>query len=66
MSFRIDGKRALVTGANTGIGQAIAVGLAEAGAHVIAAGRRSCAETVAACEASVSYTHLTLPTIYSV
>lgn len=51
MSFRIDGKRALVTGANTGIGQAIAVGLAEAGAHVIAAGRRSCAETVAACEA---------------
>ncbi len=51
MSFRIDGKRALVTGANTGIGQAIAVGLAEAGAHVIAAGRRSCTETVAACEA---------------
>ncbi|MGR3366234.1 MAG: 2-dehydro-3-deoxy-D-gluconate 5-dehydrogenase KduD [Sagittula sp.] len=51
MSFRIDGKRALVTGANTGIGEAIAVGLAEAGAHVIAAGRRSCAETVAACEA---------------
>jgi 2-dehydro-3-deoxy-D-gluconate 5-dehydrogenase len=52
LSFRIDGKRALVTGANTGIGQAIAVGLAEAGAHVIAAGRRSCAETVAACEAA--------------
>lgn len=44
--FRIDGKRALVTGANTGIGQAIAVGLAERGAHVIAAGRRTCAETV--------------------
>ena len=45
--FRLDGKRALVTGANTGIGQAIAVGLAEAGAHVLAAGRSSCAETVA-------------------
>jgi len=44
--FRLDGKRALVTGANTGIGQAIAVSLAQAGAHVIAAGRSSCAETV--------------------
>lgn len=44
--FRIDGKRALVTGANTGIGQAIAISLAERGAHVIAAGRRSCDETV--------------------
>ena len=45
--FRLDGKRALVTGANTGIGQAIALGLAEAGAHVLAAGRSSCDETVA-------------------
>ncbi len=45
--FSIEGKRALVTGANTGIGQAIAVGLAAAGAHVIAAGRSSCDETVA-------------------
>lgn len=45
--FRLDGQRALVTGANTGIGQAIAVGLAQAGADVVAAGRSSCAETVA-------------------
>ncbi|PZX14502.1 2-deoxy-D-gluconate 3-dehydrogenase [Palleronia aestuarii] len=45
--FRLDGRRALVTGANTGIGQAIALGLAEAGAHVLAAGRSSCAETLA-------------------
>lgn len=45
--FSLTGKRALVTGANTGIGQAIAVGLAQAGAEVICAGRRACAETVA-------------------
>ncbi|AXI48192.1 2-deoxy-D-gluconate 3-dehydrogenase [Sulfitobacter sp. SK012] len=45
-AFRLDGKRAFVTGANTGIGQAIAVSLADAGAHVIAAGRSSCADTV--------------------
>ncbi|SFB01011.1 2-deoxy-D-gluconate 3-dehydrogenase [Poseidonocella pacifica] len=44
--FQLSGKRALVTGANTGIGQAIAVGLAQAGAHVVAAGRSSCEETV--------------------
>ena len=48
--FRIDGKRALVTGANTGIGQAIAQGLSQAGAHVVAAGRSSCGETVARIE----------------
>lgn len=36
----------MVTGANTGIGQAIAIGLAQAGAHVICAGRRACDETV--------------------
>jgi len=51
-TFRIDGTRALVTGANTGIGQAIAVGLAQAGAHVVAAGRSSCAETVEMIEAA--------------
>jgi 2-deoxy-D-gluconate 3-dehydrogenase len=33
-AFRLDGKVALVTGANRGLGQAIAVGLAEAGADV--------------------------------
>ncbi len=45
--FSLTGKRALVTGANTGIGQAIAVGLAQVGAEVICAGRRACDETVA-------------------
>ncbi|MEV8466894.1 2-dehydro-3-deoxy-D-gluconate 5-dehydrogenase KduD [Fluviibacterium sp. DFM31] len=44
--FSLEGRTALVTGANTGIGQAIAVSLGRAGAHVICAGRRSCAETV--------------------
>ncbi len=44
--FSLDARRALVTGANTGIGQAVAVGLAQAGAEVICAGRRACDETV--------------------
>lgn len=46
-AFSLAGRTALVTGANTGIGQAIAVALAQAGADVIASGRRDCAETVA-------------------
>ncbi|MGB3246009.1 MAG: 2-dehydro-3-deoxy-D-gluconate 5-dehydrogenase KduD [Sulfitobacter sp.] len=47
-AFSLQGRRALVTGANTGIGQAIAVGLAAAGAEVICAGRRACSDTVEA------------------
>jgi glucose 1-dehydrogenase len=34
MNIRLEGKRALVTGGNSGIGEAIALGLAEAGARV--------------------------------
>jgi 2-deoxy-D-gluconate 3-dehydrogenase len=45
--FSLKGKTALVTGANTGIGQAIALAMGRAGARVVCAGRRSCAETVA-------------------
>ena len=38
-SFRLDGRRALVTGAGRGIGLACAAALAEAGAHVVCAAR---------------------------
>src|SRR3954454_6870000 len=38
-SFRLEGKRALVTGAGRGIGLAAAAALAEAGAHVTLAAR---------------------------
>ena len=43
--FKLDGKVAVVTGANTGLGQGMAVALAEAGAKVVGVGRRPCAET---------------------
>ncbi len=47
ISFDLTGKRALVTGANTGIGQAIAVALAEAGADIALAGRTAPDQTLA-------------------
>lgn len=43
--FDLSGKTAIVTGANTGIGQGIAVALAEAGAEVALVGRSSADET---------------------
>ena len=43
--FNLSGKAALVTGANTGLGQAIAIALAEAGADIVAAGRTEPTET---------------------
>lgn len=43
--FSLEGKTALVTGANTGLGQGICLAYAGAGANVIGVARRSCQET---------------------
>jgi 2-deoxy-D-gluconate 3-dehydrogenase len=45
--FSLQGKVAMVTGANTGIGQAIAISMAAAGADVVAVARSSLKETEA-------------------
>ncbi|THD77059.1 MAG: 2-dehydro-3-deoxy-D-gluconate 5-dehydrogenase KduD [Phenylobacterium sp.] len=50
--FSLGGQVALVTGANTGLGQAIAVGLAEAGADIVAVGRSAPNETARRVEAA--------------
>jgi 2-deoxy-D-gluconate 3-dehydrogenase len=49
--FSLDGRTALVTGANTGLGQGIAIALARAGADIVAAGRREPLDTKAAVDA---------------
>jgi 2-deoxy-D-gluconate 3-dehydrogenase len=47
--FDLTGKTAVVTGANTGLGQAIAVALAGAGAGIVAVGRSAMDETERLC-----------------
>jgi 2-deoxy-D-gluconate 3-dehydrogenase len=46
--FNLAGRTALVTGANTGLGQGIAVALAQAGADIVAVGRSAATDTGAA------------------
>ena len=43
--FSLEGKTALITGANTGLGQGIALSLAKAGANIAVAGRTAADET---------------------
>jgi 2-deoxy-D-gluconate 3-dehydrogenase len=50
--FDLSGKVAIVTGANTGIGQGIAVALAQAGANIAAVGRSEASETEAQVKAA--------------
>jgi len=50
--FDLSGKTALVTGANTGLGQGMAIALAEAGADIVLVGRSAPTETLAKIKAA--------------
>ncbi|PMJ93127.1 2-dehydro-3-deoxy-D-gluconate 5-dehydrogenase KduD [Vibrio sp. 10N.261.55.A7] len=56
-SFRLVGKVAIVTGCNTGLGQSIALGLAEAGCKVVGVNRSTPVETIELME-SAGYEYL--------
>ncbi|RIV85810.1 2-dehydro-3-deoxy-D-gluconate 5-dehydrogenase KduD [Aurantiacibacter zhengii] len=64
-AFDLSGKVALVTGANTGIGQGIAVALAKAGANIALAARRSPDETKALVEAEGGRAHVVMADLSS-
>ncbi len=53
-AFSLSGKRVMVTGANTGIGQGICVSIARAGGTVVGVGRSSMDETATLVEAAGS------------
>ncbi|MDG5496660.1 2-dehydro-3-deoxy-D-gluconate 5-dehydrogenase KduD [Niveispirillum sp. BGYR6] len=50
--FDLTGRVAMVTGANTGLGQSLAIALARAGADIVTVARRDAGETAAAVEAA--------------
>ncbi len=57
--FSLDSQVALVTGASRGLGQAMALGLAEVGADIVGVSRSDCSETAAQIEAEGSrFQHL--------
>ncbi|HOV39886.1 MAG TPA: 2-dehydro-3-deoxy-D-gluconate 5-dehydrogenase KduD [Spirochaetales bacterium] len=56
--FKLNGKVAIVTGCNTGLGQGMAIGLAEAGADIAGVARRDAEETRQAVEALGKKFHL--------
>lgn len=58
--FELKGKTAIVTGANTGLGQAICIAYAKMGANIVGVARRSSEETKIECEkAGAKYLEVT-------
>lgn len=55
-AFRLDGKRAIITGGTSGLGLAMAQSLSEAGASIVAVSR-SGAENLSGIEGAVHYAH---------